>query len=36
MQGGEARYLRELARQFRSADPAIGELGRRMRETRER
>ena len=33
MQGPEARYLYELARQFRSADPA---LGRRTRETRER
>jgi len=36
MEGGEARYLRELARQFRSSDPALGALGRRMRETRER
>ena len=32
----EALYLHELARQFRSADPAIGSLGRRMREARER
>ena len=32
----EAQYLYELARQFRSADPAIAALGRRMRETRER
>ncbi len=32
MQGAEARYLYELARQFRSADPA---LGRPVRETRE-
>ena len=35
MRGAEARYLHELARQFRGADPAIGALGRRMRETRE-
>jgi hypothetical protein len=36
MRGAEARYLQELAREFRSADPAIGALGHRMRETRER
>lgn len=33
---GAGCYLYELARQFRSADPAIGALGRQMRETRER
>jgi sulfide:quinone oxidoreductase len=32
----EAGYLHNLARQFRSADPAIASLGRRMREARER
>jgi sulfide:quinone oxidoreductase len=32
----EARYVRDLERLFRSADPAIGSLGRRMREARER
>jgi hypothetical protein len=31
----ETRYLFELASQFRSADPAIALLGRRMREARE-
>jgi len=36
MQGPEARYLHDLARQFRSADPAIAALGRRMNQTRER
>ena len=36
MQGPELEYLHELARQFRSADPAIAALGHRMRETRER
>jgi sulfide:quinone oxidoreductase len=36
MEGPEARYLYDLARQFRSADPAIGALGRRMREMRDR
>jgi hypothetical protein len=36
MEGPEARYLYELARHFRSADPAIASLGRRMREMRER
>ena len=34
--GAEAQYLFELSRQFRSADPAIASLGRRMREARER
>jgi sulfide:quinone oxidoreductase len=32
----EVEYLRELAREFRSADPAIARLGRHMREARER
>lgn len=36
MRGVEAQYLHDLARQFRTADPALGALGRRMRETRER
>ena len=36
MHGPEAQYLADLAREFRSADPALGALGRRMRETRER
>jgi sulfide:quinone oxidoreductase len=36
MRGAEAQYLRELSRQFRSADPAIASLGRRMREMRDR
>ena len=36
MRGAEAQYLFELSRQFRSADPAIASLGRRMREARER
>ncbi|MGZ8717149.1 MAG: hypothetical protein ACXWYO_08575, partial [Gaiellaceae bacterium] len=36
MRGPEAQYLAELARDFRSGDPALGALGRRMRETRER
>ena len=31
----EARYLHELAREFRSGDPAIAALGRRMRGARE-
>jgi len=35
MHGDEARYLHDLAREFRSADPAIAALGRRMHETRE-
>jgi sulfide:quinone oxidoreductase len=36
MRGPEAQYLAELAQHFRSADPALGALGRRMRQTRER
>jgi sulfide:quinone oxidoreductase len=36
MRGPEALYLHELARQFRTSDPAIAALGRRMREARER
>ena len=36
MRGPESQYLYDLARQFRSDDPAIAALGRRMRETRER
>jgi sulfide:quinone oxidoreductase len=36
MRGAEAVYLRELARQFSSNDPAIAALGRRMREARSR
>jgi sulfide:quinone oxidoreductase len=36
MHGDEARYLHDLAREFRSADPAIEALGRRMHETRDR
>ena len=36
MSGPEQQYLFELARQFRSDDPAIASLGRRMREARER
>jgi sulfide:quinone oxidoreductase len=36
MRGAEAQYLHDLAREFRSADPAIASLGRRMREMRER
>jgi sulfide:quinone oxidoreductase len=36
MRGPEAQYLFELGRQYRSADPAIAALGRRMREARER
>jgi sulfide:quinone oxidoreductase len=32
----EAQYLHELGRQFRSGDPAIAALGRRIREARER
>jgi sulfide:quinone oxidoreductase len=35
MPGAELEYLRGLAREFRSADPAIAALGRRMREARE-
>jgi hypothetical protein len=36
MEGPEARYLYDLAREFRSADPAIAALGRRMHQARER
>src|SRR5215218_109904 len=36
LQSPEARYLYELARQFRSDDPALAALGRRMHETRDR
>jgi sulfide:quinone oxidoreductase len=36
MNDSEVRYLSALAREFRSADPAIASLGRRMREARER
>ena len=35
LRGPEMEYLSGLAREFRSADPAIAALGRRMRETRE-
>jgi sulfide:quinone oxidoreductase len=36
MRGPEALYLHELAREYRTSDPAIAALGRRMREARER
>jgi sulfide:quinone oxidoreductase len=36
MRGAEAQYLYDLARQFKSDDPQIAALGRRMREMRER
>ncbi len=36
MSGPEQKYLFELSRQFRTDDPAIASLGRRMREARER
>ena len=36
LRGPELEYLGGLAREFRSADPAIASLGRRMREARER
>jgi sulfide:quinone oxidoreductase len=36
LRGAEAQYLYDLAREFRSDDPQIAALGRRMRETRER
>ena len=36
MRGAEAQYLVDLARQFKTSDPAIAALGRRMREARER
>ena len=36
MPRAEILFLTELAREFRSADPAIKSLGRRMREMRDR
>ena len=36
MRGAEAQYLFDLGRQFRSADPDIAALGRRMHDTRDR
>ena len=36
IRGPELEYLHGLAREFRSADPAIASLGRHMREARER
>ena len=36
LEGPEARYLYDLARQFRTDDPALAALGRRMRATEER
>jgi len=36
MSSAEQQYLFALARQFRSGDPAIASLGRRMREMRDR
>jgi sulfide:quinone oxidoreductase len=36
LRGPEALYLHDLARQFRTSDPAIAALGRRMRDARER
>ena len=36
LEGPEARYLYDLARQFRTDDPALAALGRRMRETENR
>jgi sulfide:quinone oxidoreductase len=36
MRGTELQYLFELGREYRSSDPAIAALGRRMREARER
>jgi sulfide:quinone oxidoreductase len=36
MRGPEALYLHQLAREYRSSDPAIAALGRRMREARAR
>src|SRR4051812_27895623 len=35
VRGPELEYLNGLAREFRSADPAIADLGRHMREARE-
>jgi sulfide:quinone oxidoreductase len=36
IRGAEVEYLSGLAKEFRSADPAIAALGRHMREARER
>jgi sulfide:quinone oxidoreductase len=36
LRGPEYQYLHELGRQYRSGDPAIASLGRRMREMRNR
>jgi len=36
LKGPEAQYLYDLARQFRTDDPALAALGRRMRESEER
>jgi sulfide:quinone oxidoreductase len=36
LRGPESQYLFELGRQYRSGDPAIAALGRRMREMRNR
>jgi sulfide:quinone oxidoreductase len=36
IRGPELQYLYELGREYRSSDPAIAALGRRMREARER
>jgi sulfide:quinone oxidoreductase len=36
MRAPELQYLFQLGREYRSGDPAIAALGRRMRETRER
>jgi hypothetical protein len=36
LRGPEAQYLFELGRQYRSGDPAIAALGRRMREMENR
>ena len=36
LRGPEAKHLYDVARQFRSGDPAIAALGRRMREIRSR
>jgi hypothetical protein len=36
MKAPEYQYLVDLAREFRSDDPAIASLGRRMREARSR
>ena len=36
LEGPEARYLYDVARQFRTDDPALAALGRRMRVSEER